>query len=244
MSATTAPKILEPLGDDLWAVRHDVFTMGLHFPGRMTVVRLSDGGLWLHSPVPIDDGLAAQLAALGPVKHLVGPNRFHHLHLKKVRARYPDAKLWASPGLETKRADLPFDELLGDTAPAAWQGDLHQLRFTACPSLSETVFFHPRSGALIVTDLFMNVHRCEGVMSRLVYWLEGAYRQLAVPRLIRLLTKDRAAAAAAAAQMLAWTPSLGVMAHGEVIQAQAAALAARALAVFGAPLALASGKPS
>ena len=72
--------MLQAIGDDIWVVDHDFFNFGIHFPGRMTVIRLKSGGLWLHSPVPIDDELAAQLAELGPVEHLVGPNLFHHVH--------------------------------------------------------------------------------------------------------------------------------------------------------------------
>jgi hypothetical protein len=35
------------------------------------VVRLSDGSLWVHSPVALDGELRAGLDALGPVKHIV-----------------------------------------------------------------------------------------------------------------------------------------------------------------------------
>jgi hypothetical protein len=242
MRGPSAPKTLQPVGDDLWVVANDVFALGVHFPGRMTVVRLSDGGLWLHSPVPIDDALAAELAALGPVRHLVGPNRFHHLHLAGARARYPEATLWASPGLEVKRADLPFEHVLGPEAPAEWQADLQQLHFAACPSMSETVFFHPRSGALIVTDLLMNVHRCQGLMSKLVYWAEGVYRRVGVPRLIALLSRDKARARADAARILGWAPTVLVMAHGDVVDTQAMAALSRAFGVFGRPQALPAGQ--
>ena len=51
------------------------------FPTRMTVVRLASGGLWLHSPTQISDGLRAELDALGPVRHLVSPNRIHYSHM-------------------------------------------------------------------------------------------------------------------------------------------------------------------
>ena len=43
----------------------------------MAVLRLSDGSIWVHSPVNLDDDLAAALAELGEVKHIVTPNYEH-----------------------------------------------------------------------------------------------------------------------------------------------------------------------
>lgn len=224
--------MLEKIADDVWVVSHDLFTLGIHFPGRMTVVRLSGGGLWLHSPVPIDDALAEALAALGPVEHLVGPNLFHHVHLSGVRARYPDAKLWAAPGLELKRKTLPFDGVLGDEAPEAWKGELVQINLRFMPKVGEVVFFHDKSATLITTDLFMNVHECQGVLGKLVYWAEGCYRRFGVPRLFRLLVADREAAARAAARIVALHPSTVIMAHGRIVHEQAGNQVERALGAF------------
>ena len=39
----------------------------------MTVVALDDGGLALISPVSIDDGLAAEIDALGTVRAVIAP---------------------------------------------------------------------------------------------------------------------------------------------------------------------------
>ena len=48
-----------------------LLVFSLPFTTRMTVIRLPDGGLWLHSPTPLDDGLRAAIDALGPVAHIV-----------------------------------------------------------------------------------------------------------------------------------------------------------------------------
>ncbi len=49
----------------------------LPFTTRMTVVRLSNGDLFLHSPIKFDRRLANGLLGLGTVRHLVSPNQFH-----------------------------------------------------------------------------------------------------------------------------------------------------------------------
>ena len=53
------------------------------FPTRMTVVKLPMGGVWLHSPVAYDSALAAGVAAIGPVRHIVSPNKIHYAHVKE-----------------------------------------------------------------------------------------------------------------------------------------------------------------
>src|SRR5262245_49903736 len=53
----------------------------LPFTTRMTVVRLTDGGLFLHSPIKFDERLANELLELGAIRHLVSPNQFHFAHI-------------------------------------------------------------------------------------------------------------------------------------------------------------------
>jgi hypothetical protein len=45
----------------------------LPFTTRMTVVRLSNGDLFLHSPIKFDGRLANELLGLGAFRHLVSP---------------------------------------------------------------------------------------------------------------------------------------------------------------------------
>jgi hypothetical protein len=75
----------------------------------MAVIRLSDGGLFIWSPIKLTDDLRAEVEALGEVRHLVPPNSLHHLFLDDWRFAYPNAKLCAPPGLRKKRKDINFD---------------------------------------------------------------------------------------------------------------------------------------
>src|SRR3954447_4797913 len=101
--------MLAPVAPDLWTVDHVLALPGrVRMPVRMTVVRRGDGGLWIHSPVPLDDLTAAALAALGPVRTVVAPNAFHHLFVAPLLARFPQARLLGVPALQRKRRDLRF----------------------------------------------------------------------------------------------------------------------------------------
>ena len=62
----------------------------------MTVWRLPGRRLALHSPVPIDDATAAELAGLGEVTDVIAPNRLHTTWFAATTARYPGARAWAS----------------------------------------------------------------------------------------------------------------------------------------------------
>jgi hypothetical protein len=215
-------KRLETIADGLWGAEHDLFMNGIvHFRGRMTVVRLRSGGLLLHSVIPIDDALAAELQALGSVEHIVAPNLLHHTHLVPVLARYPEAKVWGAPGLADKRDDVRFDASLVDPAP--WADELDQHFIEGIPWANETVFFHRATGTLIVTDLVFNIHEVRGWITPWVLRLSGAYRRFAQSRLLRSSIRDAAAASASAEHLLAWPIERVVMAHGRIVDRDAKA---------------------
>ncbi|MCU0670686.1 MAG: DUF4336 domain-containing protein [Myxococcota bacterium] len=103
---THAP--LRPLAENLWVAERPQSFFGLPVGTRMTVIRLADERLLLHSPVALDAALRAQLDAIGRVCFVVAPNRVHHLYAGDVAKTYPEARLWIAPGLERKRPDLVY----------------------------------------------------------------------------------------------------------------------------------------
>ena len=123
----------------------------------MTVIRLPDGGLFLHSPVRLDDRLRSELDALGTVRAVVAPNKAHHLYVGDYRVPYPKARFYGALGLQTKRRDLAFFGMLGDEPMPEWRGAIEQRFFRGAPWLNEVVFFHPASRTLVLTDLAFNV---------------------------------------------------------------------------------------
>ena len=97
------------------------FLQKYDFSTRMTVIKLTDGGLFLHSPIRIDSGLRAELGGLGEVQVIVAPNKFHHLFAGDACAAYPNAKLYGALGLPVKRKDLKFAGMLGDEPRPEWR---------------------------------------------------------------------------------------------------------------------------
>ncbi|GAB4349346.1 MAG: DUF4336 domain-containing protein [Oricola sp.] len=166
------------IGPDIWIVDGPVLQWGYGipikwpFPTRMTIVRLPDGGLWLHSPTRPDEPLIEKVQSLGPVRHIVSPNMIHHVSIGAWAARFPDARVWASPGVRT-RSDVSFTDDLADTPPDEWADAIDQRIARGSRVLEEAVFFHKPSKVLILTDLIENFEedRVHGWLPRVMYHL-------------------------------------------------------------------------
>lgn len=219
---------LVAVASGLWSVTHTMrFPGGVRIPTRMSVARLGGDGLWIHSAVPIDDALAAEIAVLGKVLYVVAPNCFHHLHIGPLLARFPDARLFGAPGLAQKRADLPFAGALGEGSSVPWVATIDQIVLEGAPRLNEVVFFHRASRSLLVTDLFFNMMEPETWATGMVLRMMGTYKRFGPSRAWRFYRKDRNALKASVEKVLAWDFVRVVPAHGAVFEADDAREQAR-----------------
>lgn len=206
------------LAKDLWVTERPQRFLGIEMGTRMTVLRLANGALFVHSPVRLDAETRQALDALGPVAAVAAPNKYHHLYVGDYFAAYPNARIYAAPGLSEKRRDLRFYGVLTDEAPPLWAGQIDQLVFRALAATNDVVFCHRATGTLIMTDLVFNVHHADSFATRLVFKLDDAYGKFGPSRLWRLLMRDRAAARAAVDRILLWDFDRVIMAHGEVLE--------------------------
>jgi len=210
--------LLRPLGEAIWVAERPQRFYGLEVGTRMTVIRLADAGLLLHSPVSLEPALRRELDALGRVRFAVAPNRVHHLYAGQVVSTYPEARLWVAPGLERKRPDLAFASVLGDAAPAAWRGQLDQVFFRGRPYENEVVFLHRASRTLLLCDLAFNFGPETQPVTRWLVRLIGSYGRFGPSRLDPLLIRDRRAARASLERILAWDFDRVVVGHGDVLE--------------------------
>jgi len=212
-----ARNVLEPIGDEIWIVEgQPVSFYGFPYPTRMAVVRLANGDLWAWSPTGLTEGLAADLEALGPVRHLVEPNKLHHLFLPEWASAYPDARVYAPPGLAKKRPDIAFDAELGDEPDTGWTGEIDQVVFRGSLFMDEVVFFHRQSKSALVCDLIQKfdpqtMRGWRGLLMRLDS-LVGA--DGSTPREWRASYLNRRAGRAALYKALEWDTERLVIAHG------------------------------
>jgi Domain of unknown function (DUF4336) len=211
---------LQRIATDLWTAERP-FKLPLilgDIGTRMTIVKLAGGGLFLHSPVPLDADTRASLNAIGPVRAIVAPSKAHHLFVGDYVKQYPDAKLYGAPGLADKRKDLKFDAILGDTAPPEWQAQIEQHVFAGAPFLNEVVFFHPTTRTIIFTDLVFNIAARDASRARVFNWWTGAAGRFGPHRLIRFAISDRKAARVSVEKILQWDFDRVIVTHGDVLE--------------------------
>lgn len=204
---------------------------GFPYPTRMALARLSDGSLWVWSPVALTEALANEVERLGPVRHIVSPNKIHHLFLREWAERWPEARLYAPPGLARRKPDIRFDAELGDEPDPAWAADIDQVVFRGSFVLEEVAFFHRAARTAIIGDLIQR--HPESAMSGLkgmLMRLDGLVGEAgSTPREWRWSFLRRGAARAAREKVLGWNPERLLIAHGQCAEAHASAIIAAAL---------------
>lgn len=95
----------------------------------MAVIRLSDGGFWVWSPIALTEDLANSVEAICPIRYVVSPNKLHHLFLGEWAERWPGMRLYALPGLARKKPGVHFDADLADTPDPSSAFDIDQVIF-------------------------------------------------------------------------------------------------------------------
>jgi Domain of unknown function (DUF4336) len=229
--------MLKALGPDIWtADGGNVSFFGIAYPTRMAVVRLADGGLWVWSPIALSREIEDAVVALGPVRHLVSPNKLHHLFLGQWSARFPDAKLWGTASTVAKVRQLRFSGTLGDRAPPDWAGEIDQYHFDNSRFLDELIFFHRESRTAIIGDYSQPFSEAflEREWPGWARWLArhvGMVEGRGYPPLeVRMTFFRRPSARAKVRALIADDPERVVVAHGELVRSGGAAYLRRAFA--------------
>lgn len=202
---------------------------GLPFPTRMTVIRLTNGDIWVHSPIADREGLSAAVAALGSVRHLIAPNWIHYAWVPSWQLRFPEALTWASPGVvdraASKGVQLSFDRELGNDSPIEWSAEIEQ-RLADSGYHQEVIFFHRSSRTLVLTDLIENFER-----DKMPWWTRPLLKLGGVCDPNGRMPRDMAASFRRNPQhlrdlvdtMIAWNPERVILAHGRWYQVNATA---------------------
>ena len=224
--------MLKEFGDSLYlAEGPTVPFFGFPYPTRMAVARLSDGSVWVWSPIALTDALARAVEAVGPVRHIVSPNKLHYLFLGQWAERWPDALFYAPPGLARKRPALHFAADLQDEPDAAWATDIDQVIFLGSFAMEEVAFFHRASRTAIFGDLIQRhaPENMSGLMGKIMQ-LDGLVGEHgSTPREWRLTFLDRTRVRAARQKVLDWKPERLLIAHGECARRGATAIIKDAL---------------
>jgi hypothetical protein len=213
--------MLEEVHEALWVAEGEVVNFfGAPYPTRSVIVRLETGDLWVWSPIKLTADLHTEIDRLGTVRHLVSPNKLHHLYLQEWKAAYPEAMLWGPQTTMKKRPDLSFRESLKDGPPPEWFPDIDQAWFRGSFAMDEIVFLHRPSATVIVADLIQTFSdrflREHWGWLRFLARLDGLTQdQACAPFEWRLSFINRTPARRARDKVLSWHCQRVIVAHGE-----------------------------
>lgn len=88
------PSDVKKLAEGVWAVEGESKLMpGFFLPLRCTIVRGTDGGLLLYSPIPLSEDAVEEIRKLGEVRTLFAPSLFHNGFVEGVKKAFPDAEV-------------------------------------------------------------------------------------------------------------------------------------------------------
>jgi Domain of unknown function (DUF4336) len=217
---------IREFANDIWLVDGPIIRdMGVLFTTRMTIVRLSNGSIWISSPVSVSFATLKRISELGDVRYLIAATPRHVWRLAPWHTLFPEAQLWASrPTLFTlQHGHLPIMGYLGDTPVKAWSTDFDQLEFKGNHLLSEVLFFHKNSHTVILDDLIQrNPPAQANALANAILKLAGAQNPDGVVGLdMRMTFLNRSLARQSLEKLLSWDFDKLIIAHGACFESNA-----------------------
>jgi hypothetical protein len=196
MTESTDWKVLphEPirkLADNLWWVRGTL--PGMSLKRTMTVVRLSDGKLLIHSAIAMEPAAQAELEKLGEPSYLIVPNPGHRLDAAAYKRRYPRLRTFAPRGARAKVERIVPVDATSDEFP-----ENDSVRFDALHGIAETedamIVSSPDGTSVVLCDSMFNMDRKKDPLGFFFTTILGSAPGPRVSRLAKLVyIKDKAA---------------------------------------------------
>ena len=139
---------LKKIADNFWIVDGEEVLMNFKlfkvpFSTRMTVIRLQNGGLWVHSPIKPSDNLLFEIKQLGEVKHLIAPNVLHYSYINEWHELFPEAEVWLASGVQKRAGKSGMNLYYGhELEKANWNEEICFTTFEGSFYVKEVVFFN------------------------------------------------------------------------------------------------------
>ena len=239
---------MNQFADNVWTVEGPkVNFFGFPYPTRMVVIHLKQSYLnvnntkgcsWIWSPIELSDKLAKEVEdKAGPVKFIVSPNKIHHLFLKSWADRFPDAAVYAPPGLERRKvADgIEFHARFGkDESEPPFADEIETCIISGSYFMEEVEFFHKASKTAIICDLIQRFPEEDalGVKGMLMKMDGLVGKNGSTPRewSFSFWPFGKEALRTSRDVMLGWNAERMIIAHGDCVETNANPVIKQALA--------------
>jgi hypothetical protein len=207
------------VADDVVLMSFPFRVFGIDFKRNVTLLRLSDGRVVIHSTAPFTEKDIAAIREFGEPAWLLDATLLHDTFAKEGRTALPNLPYLAPSG---------FAEVSGiatqplDPPPKDWAGEIDLLRVEGTRK-NEHALFHRRSRTLVVADLFFSFPpetrgwgRC---FARYVMGLPSTL--FGVSRFFRFLIGDKQAFERSVRTLLDWDFERIVVAHFAPLETEA-----------------------
>lgn len=192
---------IEKLSDNLWRVVGAL--PGMPLKRVMTVARMADGRLMIHSAVAMDEGSMRELESLGEPSVMVVPSAYHRLDAPRYLARYPKLKVYCPrSGVEGVSKKVKVDGTLAEMPSDSVISASH---LDGTNDLEGIVTVRSGDGVtLVVNDMLFNAEHLPGANGFVLKHITASTGGPKVSRIARLfLVKNKSAVRAQFEQMAA-----------------------------------------
>lgn len=209
--------MFDSIAPNIW-VRQELFRFAmLDLPHQMTVIRLEDDSLFLHSPVKPAAAVLQALQPLGQVRYIVAPSWWHDSYLYEYARAFPEARICAPRAVARAHPEVVVSIVLDEDA-VPWRGEIEQFEMLGVRLfMNEFEFYHKPSRTLVVADAIHSLPNSAPKFTRLRYRLVRAYPGCNVPRFYRWALKDSKALRASVDRMLQLDLARIIVSHCNVI---------------------------
>lgn len=219
--------LLHSFGEDIWYVQESYRLMGANLGTKMTVIRLDSGGLFIHSPVKMNEKLLAELDKLGEPQFIVAPSIMHNLNADTLLESFPKARGYYSEGAKLPHVDKL--NCLNTLDEFPWRNEVVSVFVKGMPKVNEWVFLHEKSGTLVVCDLFFNMVEPLNSWTRLFAKLYGVYGRTTVTRLYQMMINDKALFSSSMKEIMSLDFKSIIISHGSNVSTGGNVLATDAI---------------
>jgi hypothetical protein len=140
------------LADDVALISFPWRTLGIDFKRNVTLLRLANGCVIIHSSAPFTEQDVAAIRRFGQPGWLVEATLMHDTFAKEGHQAFPDLRYIAPEGF-AEASGIATTSLY--PPPSGWAGEIDVFQLDGVRS-NEHALFHRRSQTLVVADLFFS----------------------------------------------------------------------------------------
>lgn len=212
---------LEQMADDVALLQFPLRAFGIDFRRNVTLLRLRDGRLVIHSTAPFKPEDVETIRRFGQPAWLVDVTLMHDTFAKAGRTAFPGLPYLAPAGFS--KASGLATELLSP-APNDWTGEIEVIAIDGLRYVGEHALFHRASGTLVLGDLLFHfAPETRGWPRFFARHLMRLPRMVGISAFFRLMIRDKELFAASLRQLLEYDFQRIVVGHREPIRHHAKA---------------------